>query len=149
MLVDMFSWFDSSLAAVLPDAARIVCWGGLSGVLSMLMYWWTSPQKRLHDLKAQTVDLQKQLADYDGDFTGAMALTRQNLAVSLRRLGWALVPALVAGAPVLLVLVGVADVYSGQRVLSFGPAWLQSWISVFFAATTVAALATKFVCRIE
>jgi hypothetical protein len=149
MVAAMFSWLDGCLAVALPEAVRLVVWGGVSGVASMGLFAVTSPQQRLRELKEQTLDLQKQLSAYDGDFSGAMALTRQNLALSMRRLGWALWPSLLAGVPVVLVLLGIAELYSGQQVLSIGPGWVRSWLTTFFTATTVAALGTKFAFKIE
>jgi hypothetical protein len=149
MIVTPFTWLDSSLALLLPDVLRIFFWAVLSGIASMAVYAWTSPQQRLRDLKVQTTELQKQLAAYDGDFAGAMAITRQNLTLALARLGWALVPSLLAGLPVVLVLVGMFEVYTGTQVLSFGPTWLRSWLATYFIVLTFAALGTKLACHIE
>lgn len=149
MIATIFSWLDACLAVALPDVMRIAFWGVISGAASMGLYALVSPQQRLRDLKAQTAEIQKQLSAYDGDFSGAMALTRQNLSVSMRRLGWALLPSLVAGVPVVLVLVGIYDVYSGQHVFGFGPGWMRSWLTAFFTVVTVAALGTKFAFRID
>ena len=149
MIASVFSWLDASMAVALPDGLRLSVWAVASGALSMVLYGVTSPQHRLSELKQRTADLQQQLAGYDGDFAGAMALTRQNLVLSLQRLGWALGPSLVAGAPIILVLVGLADVYTGQQVLPLGPGWIRSWLTAFFAVTTISALGTKFALRIH
>ena len=140
---------DSAFGAIAPDAVRVVVWGALSGIASMLLYARTSPQERLRGLREQTAALQKQLATYDGDFSGAMALSRQNLALSFQRFGWALGPSLLAGAPVILMLVGLHGAFAQQTVIPWGPAWVGSWITTFLVATTVAALATKSTCKID
>ena len=111
MIGDVFGWLDAGVATLLPPLVRLSFWATISGVLSMLFYAASSPQKRLAELKSQTADLQRQLAAYDGDFRGAMALSQQNLRVSFHRLGLALGPTLLAGAPVILTMFGLASVY--------------------------------------
>jgi len=43
----VFSWIDSVLAIILPSTLRIVLWGVLASLGSMLIYKWTSNQKRI------------------------------------------------------------------------------------------------------
>lgn len=84
---------------IVPIALGIV-----AGALSMLLYGRWSPQERLQELKLQCNALQRQMSEYDGDFSGARALAQRNLRLSFRRLGLALGPSLLSGIPVLAAL---------------------------------------------
>ncbi|MDZ4659074.1 MAG: hypothetical protein SH868_15985 [Bythopirellula sp.] len=97
----------------------------------MLVYARISPQEKLKSLKSQSMDLQQAITAYDGDFSGAMALTKQNLRLTFQRLGCVLWPSIVAGLPVLAALFFVEDNYIP-----------------FFLATFVTALFLKFACKI-
>lgn len=90
----------------LPTALGII-----AGALSMLLYGRWSPQERLQELKTQSTDLQRQMSDFDGDFSGAMALAQQNLSLSFKRLGLALGPSLLSGIPVLAALPFIGEAY--------------------------------------
>lgn len=149
MIGELFTAVDGQLAVVLPEAARLVLWATISGAVSMALYACTSPQQRLRALREETAGLQRQLATYDGEFRGAMALARRNLGLSLQRLGWALGPSLLAGAPVILVLIGLASAYEGYQLLTIGPAWAGSWWCGYLVVTTIAALSTKLVFKID
>lgn len=149
MIGDVFGWLDAVAATALPQMVRLVLWASVSGVLSMLLYAISSPQRRLAELKSQTADLNRQLVAYDGDFNGAMTLTQQNLRLSFHRLGLAVGPSLLAGAPVLLALFGLASVYENQEFFALGPSWARSWITGFLVVTSIAALTTKFACKID
>jgi hypothetical protein len=105
--------------------------GAAGGVVSMLYYSLLSPQEKLKALKGQTTALRRELASYDGDFAGAMTLSKQNLHLSLQSLGCVLWPSLLAGLPVIAALFFVGDQYLP-----------------FFAATFTAAMITKFAFRI-
>ncbi len=105
--------------------------GALSGIMSMLYYSHLSPQEKLKALKGQTHALRRELANYDGDFAGALTLSKQNLHLSLQSLICVFWPSLLAGLPVLTGLFFVGDQYLA-----------------FIAATSVAALTTKFAFRI-
>ena len=98
----------------------------------MLLYARFSPQQRLKDLKVEATELQQTLSSYDGDFHGAILLSRRNLQLSLRRLGCAVLPSLLSGLPVAFALTFVR----GDYVL-------------FFATVAVATLVTKFTLRVE
>jgi len=83
--------------------------GVAAGSLSMLIYGRFSPQSRLETLKAEIVHLRQKMAKFDGEFSGALALTRQNLQLSFRRLRLVLVPSLLSCIPVLAMLPVIGD----------------------------------------
>mgnify|MGYP001408544777 CR=1 FL=1 len=105
--------------------------GCVSGVVSMLVYGRFSPQVKLQSLKLRIEALQGELATFEGDFSGAMALTRENLRLTFQRLGLVLWPSLISGIPVLAAL----------------PLVEHSLIS-YFSAVVVAALTTKYLHKI-
>ena len=105
--------------------------GSAAGLATMLLYARISPQERLKSLKSQSVELQQAISAYDGDFSGALSLTKQNLRLACERLGCALWPTLVAGLPVMAAIFVVDNDYIP-----------------FFLATFVTALVTKFACKI-
>ena len=113
------------------DVFMVIVCGIVSGVASMLVYRRFSPQEQLKSLKLQAADLQQQMSHFDGELVGAMALARQNLQLSIRRLGVAMIPSLWSGLPVLLALLVVREQYVA-----------------FFVATAVAALTAKLLFRI-
>lgn len=111
--------------------ALTVLFGLVCGAASIAIYGRLSPQARLQELKSQCTALQQELAGFEGDFSGAWALARENMRVSFVRLGTVLWPSLLASLPVLLALIVVRD-----RYLSF------------LIATAISALVTKHVLRL-
>lgn len=97
----------------------------------MAIYGRLSPQRRIRDLDQQIADLRYELAAYDGDFAGAMALTRQNLSLALRRVGLALGPAVASAVP----------------VLAFAPLVGTSYV-IYFFAVAIAALTVKYAWKV-
>ena len=118
------------MMSVMPWAWAIAL-GTIAGIASMLIYRRLSPQDRLRRLGDDIVAVRKQLNAYDGDFSGAMALTGENLRLSFRRLGCVLWPSLVSGLPVLSGLPTV-----GAHLVPY------------FLAVVVAALALKLQLKI-
>jgi hypothetical protein len=113
------------------DTLLIIACGIVSGMASMLVYARLAPQGRLLELKLQSAELQRRMANFDGELSAAMAMARENFRLSLRRVGVALVPSLWSGLPVLFALLVVHEQFVA-----------------FFVSTAVAALATKLLFRI-
>jgi hypothetical protein len=114
----------------LPPA--VACLLGLvAGVASMLIFRELSPQDRLRRLGDDMAAVRKQLSAYDGDFSGAMALTCENLRLSFQRLGCVVWPALASGLPVLLGLPAIGEA-----------------LVPYFLAVIVAALTMKYQLKI-
>ena len=108
------------------ELAVPVLLGAIAGTVSMLLYARVSPQSRLQELKSQASELQQQMASFDGEFSGAMALAQQNLRLSFKRLGIALGPSLLSGVPVLACVPLVGNAYIS-----------------YFVAVAVAAIVVK------
>ena len=95
----------------ISELAVPIALGAVAGALSMLLYARVSPQARLQELKSHSVDLQRQMKDFDGEFSGAMALAQENLRLSFKRLGIALGPSILSGIPVLAALPLIGNAY--------------------------------------
>jgi hypothetical protein len=115
----------------------LIGWAAASGLLSMVLYARLTPQARIRQLKRVSARVQQRLRDYEGDFQGAMALSRRNVGLALRRLGLSTGPSLVAGVPVIAVMVWVLPKYEHS-----------SATLVFFLVAAGAALTAKFALRI-
>jgi hypothetical protein len=105
---------DNALARIAPDALRILLWGILASLGSMLVYKWTSNQRRLAELKADAIDIRRAMNSFEGEIDEMWPLLRRNLSVAWRRLGLGLLPALIASIPVLLILVWMSNAFGAS-----------------------------------
>lgn len=91
--------------AFLPPLGRLLVWGLIAGVLSILLYRAVSPQARLRKLSEETTAARAELKSMQPHDAGYAGLIMRSLMVSLRRLGVSFFPALVSALPVLLMVV--------------------------------------------
>jgi hypothetical protein len=125
----LLSGMDALLALAMPPVLRLVVWGVLSGWLSMVVYRHFSNQQKIGALKKRQKDQQREISEFDGEFSELLPLIRKTLVLGFRQLGHALGPALLASVPVLFIVIWVAGEYGhdkpavGSEVfLSFEPA---------------------------
>ena len=107
----LFNWLDGQLAAIASPAARLVVWGAVAGVVSMLLYRALSPQARIAIGKAELLQTRRTLNSYDGGLDGAWPLMRRMLRAAFRqvgRVGW---PALLASLPLVCLLAWLSTSY--------------------------------------
>lgn len=140
---------DAGLSYLLADPVRLALWGVLAGVSSMLLYRRFSPQERIKELGRQAADARRALNQHDGAFADALPLMRESCRLSLLQLRTALLPSIVAGIPVLILLLGLETRFANLTVIPWGPAWIHSWLTAFFLACGIAALTTKTALRIK
>ena len=107
----IFSVVDGVLAMAMPPVLRLVFWGILAGWVTMLVYRYLSNQEKIGALKTRQKTQQKNIAEFDGEFSELLPLIRQTLALGFRQLGHALGPALLATVPVLFIVIWVAGEY--------------------------------------
>jgi hypothetical protein len=140
---------DSACHA-LPPTARLVVYGLVMGALAMLIYWLTSPQRRIAALKSEISNAQRALRTYSGtDGREILRLTGRAIGPVLRQMALVLGPTLLAAAPIVLVMFGLAALYSDRFSGNWmGPSWLRSWEVPFMLGATIAALALKFSLKI-
>lgn len=102
---------NQPLVAVLPEPVVLALWALVSSWLTMWVYRRFSNQEAMAALKPKIKAVQKKLSGYDGEFAGLAPLIRENFSLAGRQLGLALGPALLAGVPVLFVLVWISNAY--------------------------------------
>lgn len=107
----VLGWINAPLVAVLPEAVVLAFWAVVSSFLTMWVYRRFSNQEKLAALRPQVKAVQKKLSNYDGEFSGLKPLIMENFRLSGRHILLALGPALLAGVPVLFVLVWVSNAY--------------------------------------
>src|SRR5262245_25562420 len=93
------SWLSQWLAA----GYRVIVFGALSGMLSMLLYGAISLQQRIRSLKEDARVVRGKLSKASDDLGELMRLTGINLRVSLGIMGLAIGPALISSLPALIV----------------------------------------------
>mgnify|MGYP001827080311 FL=1 len=104
----IFGVIDGILAMAMPPVLRLLIWGVFAGWLTMVVYRYISDQEKIGELKKQQRKQQKNITEFDGEFTELLPLIRHTLALGIRQLGLALGPALLATVPVLFVVIWVA-----------------------------------------
>ena len=107
----VLGWINAPLVAVLPESLVLAFWALVSSFLTMWVYRHFSNQEQLAALRPQVKAVQKKLSNYDGEFSGLKPLIMENFRLSGRHILLALGPALLAGIPVLFVLVWVSNAY--------------------------------------
>lgn len=103
--------FNDLLMLVLPLPLALVFWAVVSGWATMWVYRAVSNQEKLAALKPQVKAVQRKLSKYDGEFSGLLPLIGENFRLSGRHIGLAIGPAVIAGIPVLFVLVWGSNVF--------------------------------------
>jgi len=115
----VFGLINQPLVSILPEPVVLAFWALFSSWLTMWVYRRFSNQDEMAALKPKIKAVQKKLSNYDGDFGGLVPLIRENFSLAGRQLMLALGPALLAGVPVLFVLVWISNAY-GVAVPSAG-----------------------------
>jgi predicted AlkP superfamily phosphohydrolase/phosphomutase len=105
---------DGLMSGWLPDPGRLFLWGAVAAVASMGLYRLTSNQSRLAANRKESAALQKQIADFDGPFSGLWRLIGRNFALAGRQLWLTLIPALIASIPVLFVIAWISNTFDAH-----------------------------------
>lgn len=105
---------DQMLALLhVPALLRVFIWGALVGYAGMWIYRRWSPQQRIAELRIELADLQRQLAGYDGEFSGLLRLIRAQLVLAFRQMRLTAGAAFLAAVPILFVLPWLSNTYDG------------------------------------
>lgn len=107
----VFGWIDGLLSIALPPIVRLVFWALLGAAGSMALYVLLSPQGRIAEAKREATDARRRLNAYDGEFSAAGPLIKDQLATSLRRVALVLPATLIASLPLLCLLVWLETAY--------------------------------------
>lgn len=109
-----FDFVDRSLLGALPPLARLILWAIAGAAVSLTLYRWLSPQRRIAAAKAAALDARRRLNAHDGDLDSALPLMRQSMKAALRHVGLVFPGALIASLPVLALLVWLDGAYGYQ-----------------------------------
>jgi hypothetical protein len=104
----LFDIIDGALAMAMPAMLRLVIWGILAGWITMVVYRLLSNQEKIGALKVLQKEQQKNIAEFDGEFSELLPMIRDTLALGMRQLGFSLGPALLATVPVVFIVIWVA-----------------------------------------
>jgi hypothetical protein len=104
----LFDIIDGVLAMAMPTVLRLVIWGILAGWITMVVYRLLSNQEKIGALKVLQKEQQKNIAEFDGEFSELLPMIRDTLALGMRQLGFSLGPALLATVPVVFIVIWVA-----------------------------------------
>jgi hypothetical protein len=137
----VLAWLDVRLAAALPAVWRLVLWSVVAAVLTMALYWWLSPQKRIGEAKRRLAESKGALDRFNGEFKDALPLMRTMLSQALRQVGLVSGPALVAMVPVLCLIAWLSTTY-GHNFPETGAAIRVQTFPEAFSATLSPAPAT-------
>lgn len=110
----LYAAMDRGLAHLLPPTARLMVWGLLGALVSVLLYRALSPQARVAQAKARVRALRAELDAHDGSFEQAMPLLRASIGASLRHVRLVLPATILASLPVLTLLIWLPESYGHQ-----------------------------------
>lgn len=110
----LFDFVDRSLLGALPPLARLILWAIAGAAVSLTLYRWLSPQRRIAAAKAAALDSRRRLNAHDGDIESALPLMRQSMKAALRHVALVFPAALIASLPVLALLVWLDSAYGYQ-----------------------------------
>jgi type II secretory pathway pseudopilin PulG len=105
-----FSWVDKMMAG-LPAPGRLAVWAMIAAALSMAIYRFASPQRRIAQAQTEAQAARHALDAFDGEFADAWPLIRQVLRTAVRRIGLVLPGVLLAMLPILAMLVWLSTSY--------------------------------------
>ncbi len=108
----LLAWADLQLARVAPETARLLLWATASAILSMLLYWALSPQRRLALLAEEERALRDRLSDPSAEMSAGIGSAGRLMRLALLRLGLVLLPACAATLPVISVMVWLQAHYA-------------------------------------
>lgn len=132
----LFAWVDAKLAGMLPETARLVLWGVVGAVVSMGLYRFLSPQRRIAEGKQALVRARQRLDAYDGEMDGAWPLIRGLLGTAFAQVGRVGGPAVLASLPLLALLAWVSTAYGydypvpgGRPAIEVSPSGMRGeWV---------------------
>jgi hypothetical protein len=107
----VLDFVDNAVLGALPPLVRLILWAIAAAILSLAIYRWLSPQRRIAEIKAAAHAARQRLNAHDGDLESALPLMRQSMGMALRHVGLVLPAALVASLPVLALLVWLDGAY--------------------------------------
>jgi hypothetical protein len=107
----LFDLVDQHVLGPLPPVVRLILWAVVGAAISLMLYRWLSPQRRIAGAKAAALDARRRLNAHDGDLESALPLMRRSMGLALRHVGLVFPAAILASLPVLALLVWLDGAY--------------------------------------
>lgn len=107
----LFERLDRFLEGSLLPVGRLVVWTVAASIITMALYRLFSNQKRLAHLKAESARARRDLARYDDNFQGLIALIARLLKLSAKQVCLTAGPAIVASLPLLSLVAWLSTAY--------------------------------------
>lgn len=107
----LFAAIDSGMAVVLPATLRLVAWGALAAVGTVMLYRLLSPQARIGQAKREAREARQRLSAFDGELSDAGPLIRRQFSAAFHHLGLVILPTLVSILPLLTLLIWLDTAY--------------------------------------
>ena len=105
--------FLDSLIGFLPAWGRLTIWAIILGAGTMLGYALFSDQERIAEIKEQAQQAQQRMQEYEGtDFEPFWEMAKEAIGLSFQQMKVMLGPTMMAGVPILIVLVWMEGAYS-------------------------------------
>lgn len=142
-------FLENSLGATLT----ILIWALILSLISMSIYWLVSPQRQLKKLKLELNAVQEQIKDTALMEENPFEILSKLLTVSLKRVLYTFIPALLATLPVIFFWDFLSSQYESTQgnfeFLSFGPSWIRGWWTVFLLGMITSTMTIKSLFKIE
>lgn len=108
----LFSALDQAMSAFMPPIARIVVWAILAGAVTITLYRFLSPQKRIGHAKREAKQARRNLNQFDGELTDAGPLIRAQFLSAFKHIGLVVPGTLISILPLLCLLIWLDTHYS-------------------------------------
>ncbi len=133
---------DEQAARHMAALPRVVIWGALTGVLSMVIYMSISPQHKMREVKAQQQQARSALLSHSGDWETLKELIMRDLGLSLKQLALIFIPFVLSVAPVIYVLTVLPEAYP-EPLNNIGPDWMHGFDFYYLLSLLVVSLVIK------
>ncbi|MDN5844539.1 MAG: hypothetical protein L0H54_13965 [Alcaligenaceae bacterium] len=111
LLFPFFGAVDHAMATLLPAWSRLALWALVGAVVTMFLYRFLSPQKRIGRAKREARAARVALNRYDGDFAGVAPLMRRQFVTAFKHIGLVLPSTLICVLPLLSLLLWLETSY--------------------------------------
>ncbi|WP_110649262.1 hypothetical protein [Salinicola peritrichatus] len=108
----LFGVIDGGMATFLPATLRLAVWAIIAGVGTLFLYRLLSPQGKIGEAKRNARAARKRLNEFDGEFSDAGPLIRDQFSSAFKHLGLVVVPTLVSILPLLALLTWLESHYA-------------------------------------
>lgn len=108
----IFGAIDGGMQPFLPATVRLIVWATIAGIGTLFLYRLVSPQGRIGSAKREARAARKQLNEFDGEFSDAGPLIRNQFLTAFKHLGLVFLPTLVSILPLLALLTWLESYYA-------------------------------------